>query len=164
MYKSSSFNGHSEMLGVGDSAPDFSLESHRGGVIQLSELRGRNVVLFFYPKDGSPGCTKENCLLRDLNTEFEKLDAVVLGISRDGVEEHRKFSEKHGLNHHLLSDRDGSVSKKYDALGLLGVVKRVTYVLDREHRVRGVIRSWQPSKHVSGALEILRRLSAAEAI
>ncbi len=149
---------------MGDKGPDFTLESHLGGMVKLSDLKGRPVVLFFYPKDGSPGCTKENCLVRDLTPEFEKVGAVVLGISRDGVEEHRKFSSKHGFAHILLSDPEGKVCREYDALGIFGIVKRITYVLDWDHRIIGVIRSLSPSKHVTEALEILKKLPTREAI
>jgi peroxiredoxin Q/BCP len=84
------------MVGVGEKAADFELPAHTGEMVRLSSLRGRRVVLFFYPKDGSPGCTRENCMVNDMFSEFERLDAVVIGISRDGVESHRRFAARHG--------------------------------------------------------------------
>ncbi|MEM4417947.1 MAG: peroxiredoxin, partial [Nitrososphaerota archaeon] len=114
------------------------------------------VVIFFYPKDGSPGCTMENCLIRDRLREFEELDSVVMGISRDSVESHRKFASKHGLAHYLLSDVVGDVIRRYGALGLFGITKRVTYIIDRQGRVRKIIRSLDPRRHVDEALDFLR--------
>ncbi len=146
------------MVDIGDPAPDFILPSSDGDVVQLSRLRGRRIVLFFYPRDGSPGCTRENCMIRDNLPEFEKLGAVVLGISRDGVERHRKFAEKYKLTHKLLSDGDGSVSKKYDALGLLGTSKRKTFVIDENGVIAHVIEGLLPGKHVREALEALYKL------
>ncbi|MCS7136716.1 MAG: peroxiredoxin, partial [Aigarchaeota archaeon] len=101
------------MVSEGVAAPDFELMSQSGEKVRLSSFRGRNVVLFFYPKDGSPGCTRENCLIRDSLSEFEKYGAVALGISRDSVESHRRFAEKHRLTHLLLSDPSGEVVKAY---------------------------------------------------
>ncbi|MEM3096842.1 MAG: peroxiredoxin [Nitrososphaerota archaeon] len=147
------------MLKEGDLAPDFALESHDGVVVRLSRFSGRPVVIFFYPKDGSIGCTEENCLFRDMMPEFRRVGAVVLGISRDSLESHRRFARKHGLGHLLLSDSDGSVCRAYGVLGLFGLVGRVTYVVDGAGRVRRIIRGWSPSRHVAGALEAVRELS-----
>ncbi|MEM1945751.1 MAG: peroxiredoxin [Candidatus Caldarchaeum sp.] len=151
------------MVKAGDIAPDFTLPSSNGGVIQLSSLRGRRVVLFFYPKDGSPGCTRENCLLRDMLPEFEKRGAVVLGISRDSLESHKRFAEKHQLTHLLLSDRDGSVCRKYDALGLFGMVKRKTFVVDEKGVILYVVEGMMPDKHVRESLQVLDKMTAAGA-
>ncbi|MEM1941077.1 MAG: peroxiredoxin [Candidatus Caldarchaeum sp.] len=151
------------MLRVGDVAPGFELVSHTGERINLEKLRGRYVVLFFYPKDGSPGCTRENCLLRDNFEKFEKLGAVTLGISRDSVESHKRFAEKHGFTHHLLSDPSGEVVKAYGAAGLFGITKRITYVIDPEGCVAKIIQSINPSTHVSEALKTLETLSSSEA-
>lgn len=146
------------MVREGELAPDFELVSHTGELVKLSALRGRNVVLFFYPKDGSPGCTRENCLLRDNLPRFEELNAVALGISRDSVESHRKFAEKHRLTHMLLTDSKGEVVKAYDAQGLFGITKRVTYVIDRRGVVAKIINSLNPSTHVDEALKALESL------
>lgn len=146
------------MLREGDIAPDFELESHDGGLVKLSMFAGRPIVIFFYPKDGSPGCTRENCLIRDMLPEFERLGAVVLAISRDSPESHKKFASRHGLAHKLLTDPDGKVARMYGVLGLFGVVKRVTFLVDGGGRIRAVIRDWSPSKHVTRAAAELRAL------
>ncbi|MEM1943515.1 MAG: peroxiredoxin [Candidatus Caldarchaeum sp.] len=146
------------MVREGEKAPDFSLPSTRGDVVQLEKLRGRRVVLLFYPKDGSPGCTRENCLLRDMLPEFEKHGAVVLGISRDSLDSHKKFSEKHNLTHLLLSDVDGDVSRRYGALGLLGMSKRKTFVVDENGVVLKVVEGLMPDKHVREALKTLKEM------
>ena len=144
---------------VGDEAPDFSLQAHDGSIVRLSNLRGRRVVLFFYPKDGSPGCTRENCMIRDRLEEFAALNAVVLGISKDSVERHRRFASKHGFAHLLLSDPDGRVCKAYGALALLGLlVKRRTVVIDENGVVRLVFDSPMPGKHVEEALKTLKEI------
>ncbi|MCS6784471.1 MAG: peroxiredoxin [Candidatus Caldarchaeum sp.] len=146
------------MVSEGVAAPDFELVSQDGNKVRLSSFRGKNVVLFFYPKDGSPGCTRENCLLRDSIQDFEKFDAVAIGISRDSVESHRRFAEKHRLTHLLLSDPSGEVVKAYNAAGLFGLTKRITYVIDREGRIRKIISSLNPSTHVAEALKALSGL------
>ncbi|MCS7136796.1 MAG: peroxiredoxin [Candidatus Caldarchaeum sp.] len=151
------------MVKEGDLAPTFSLPSSGGGVVELEKLGGRRVVLFFYPKDGSPGCTRENCLVRDMLPEFEKHGAVVLGISRDSLTSHQRFSEKHRLTHILLSDVDGKVSRAYDALGLLGMSKRKTFVIDEKGVVVKVVDGMLPDKHVKEALKALESLSARSA-
>ncbi|MEM0348657.1 MAG: peroxiredoxin [Candidatus Caldarchaeum sp.] len=151
------------MVKVGDAAPGFELVSHTGERVSLEKLRGRYVVLFFYPKDGSPGCTRENCLLRDNFEKFEKLGAVTLGISRDSVESHKRFAEKHGFTHHLLSDTSGEVVKAYGAAGLFGVTRRMTLIIDPEGRVVKIIQSINPSTHVSEALKTLETLRSSEA-
>ena len=141
----------------GDLAPDFTLQAHDGSVVKLSSYRGRRVVLFFYPKDGSPGCTRENCMVRDRLDEFKNLDAVVLGISRDDIDKHRAFAAKHGFTHLLLSDEQGEVCKAYGALTFFGMlVKRRTVVIDENGVVRRVIDGITPGKHVEEALKTLK--------
>lgn len=151
------------MVVEGGEAPDFELPAHTGEKIRLSSFRGKNVVLFFYPKDGSPGCTRENCLFRDSIHDFERYNAVVIGISRDSVDSHRKFAKKHRLTHLLLSDSRGEVVKAYNAAGLLGITKRITYVIDREGKIRKIIQSINPSVHVTEALKALASIETASA-
>ena len=144
---------------VGGEAPDFSLQAQDGSVVRLRELRGRRVVLFFYPKDGSPGCTRENCMIRDRMGEFKALNAVVLGISRDSAEKHKAFASRHGFAHLLLSDPGGKVCRAYGALSLLGLaVKRRTVVIDENGVVRRIIDSIMPGKHVEEAIKTLKEL------
>jgi len=101
----------------GKRAPAFTLPSHQGGKVRLTELKGKYVVVYFYPKDNTSGCTKEAEAFRDAMKKLEKLDAVVLGISKDSIESHEKFAAKYDLNFPLLSDPKGTVLEKYEAWG-----------------------------------------------
>ena len=103
----------SDELKVGDTAPDFSLPSGTGETLALKSLRGKQVVLYFYPKDDTPGCTKEACGFRDDITRIEQANTVVLGVSTDDLTSHQKFSKKYGLPFTLLSDENAAVSKAY---------------------------------------------------
>jgi peroxiredoxin Q/BCP len=100
-------------LAIGDQAPDFTLPSSSGESVKLSDLKGRNVVLYFYPKDDTPGCTKEACTFRDNLPKFGAVDAVVLGVSKDSLDSHAGFIKKYGLNFTLLSDEDLKVNNLY---------------------------------------------------
>ena len=100
-------------LQPGDLAPDFQMPTDDGQTISLRDLRGRKVVLYFYPKDDTPGCTREACAFRDNLPDFSKVNAEIVGVSRDDTNSHRRFREKYGLNFMLASDTDGSVVKDY---------------------------------------------------
>src|ERR1700756_1359088 len=100
-------------LKEGDIAPKFSAATNGGGTISLAELKGKNVILYFYPKDDTTGCTKEACGFRDAEPDFSGVKAAVIGISRDSVASHDKFKSKHGLNFTLASDEDGKVCEAY---------------------------------------------------
>ena len=100
---------------VGDKAPDFTLPADGGGEVSLKALKGKPVVLYFYPRDNTPGCTREACAFRDRRAELKKLRAHVLGVSPDSVASHEKFREQHGLNYPLLADADHKVAEKYGA-------------------------------------------------
>ncbi len=100
---------------AGQRAPAFSLATDEGGKVRLAELKGRPVVLYFYPRDNTPGCTREACAFRDLQAQMKKLGAVVLGVSTDSIESHGRFRAKHRLNFPLLSDADHRVAEKYGA-------------------------------------------------
>lgn len=145
------------MIKEGDIAPDFELPTINGS-FRLSDWIGRKVVLFFYPKDGTPGCTAENCLIRDLLSSFEEHGALVVGISRDSLDSHKRFADKHKLTHILLSDVDGKVSKSYDALNPLGMSKRKTFVIDESGRIRKIIEDRQPDRHVKESLSFLESM------
>jgi thioredoxin-dependent peroxiredoxin len=145
-------------IGIGSKAPDFTLPSQSGEMVNLTDLLdGKPVVLFFYPKDDTPGCTKQACAFRDNYEEFSKLDAEVVGISSDSVESHRSFAKKHGLPFTLLSDEGGKVRKLYGVSNTLGLFPgRVTYVLDEQGVIRHVFSSQLGARrHVEEALEIL---------
>ncbi len=120
----------------GKAAPAFTLQDTNGNKVALKDLKGRNVILYFYPKDDTPGCTKEACGFRDLWQEIEKHDAVVLGVSPDDGESHRKFTAKYGLPFPLLSDPDKKVMEKYGAWGeknmygkkTMGVIRSTVWI------------------------------------
>ena len=144
---------------VGSVAPDFTLPSQAGQMVSLEEFFGRKpVVLFFYPKDDSPGCTREVCAFRDYFEEFGKLDAEVIGISSDSVESHRSFAVKHDLSLTLLSDEGGNIRRLYGVPKTFGLFPgRVTYFIDREGVVRHVFTSQlSVERHVQEALTALR--------
>ena len=145
-------------VGVGSKAPDFTLPSQSGEMVSLKEfLDEKLVILYFYPKDDTPGCTKEACAFRDEHEEFGKLDAEVIGISSDSVESHRRFAEKHNLSFTLLSDEGGKVRRMYGVPNTFGIFPgRVTYVIDEAGVVRHVFSSQIGAvKHVEGALKSL---------
>jgi len=148
-------------VGVGSVAPAFTLPSQSGETISLEDFLGHKpVVLYFYPKDDSPGCTRQACAFRDDYEAFAGLDAEVIGVSSDPVEAHRSFAAKHRLPFTLVSDEGGKVRKLYGVPNTLGLFPgRVTYVVDREGVVRHVFSSQLGvERHVEEALRALRSL------
>lgn len=146
---------------VGDKAPDFTLPSNTGENVTLSSFFGKkNVVLYFYPKDESRGCTKEACTFRDSYEVFKDLGAEVLGVSSQSVESHEAFANKYMLPFPLLSDKDGKVRELYGVPSTLGLIPgRVTYIIDKQGIVRHVFSSqFQAEKHIEEALNVLKRL------
>jgi peroxiredoxin Q/BCP len=146
----------------GDPAPDFTAQAHNGQQVRLADYRGKHVVvLYFYPMDGSPVCTKEACSFRDAFEEFTKLGAVVIGVSADSPERHRTFAASRALPFLLLSDQDGSVRNAYQVPKTLGVLPgRVTYVIDKQGIVRYVFSAlFSAEWHVAEALRIVRELA-----
>ena len=147
------------MLKRGDPAPDFTLTTGDGATVRLKDLRGKPVVLYFYPKDDTPGCTAEACFFRDLLPEFEKKGAAVYGISADSEKSHSKFSTKYGLTFPLLSDPDHSVATAYASWGLkkfmgreyLGI-KRNTFLIDGEGKIARVWEKVKPQEHAAEVL------------
>jgi peroxiredoxin Q/BCP len=124
-------------LKTGTKAPQIKLKSTSGEYFSLKDdMPGKACIIYFYPKNFTPGCTEEACSFRDAFSEFRGLDIPVFGISRDSIKSHHKFKESHNLPFDLLSDPSGSICRAYDALvPLLGIPKRVTYLLDKEHRI-----------------------------
>ncbi|MCL6631570.1 MAG: thioredoxin-dependent thiol peroxidase [Alicyclobacillus herbarius] len=152
-------------LQVGDMAPDFTLPAHTGEEVTLSKLRGQKVVLFFYPKDQTPGCTQEACSFRDLAAEFAKVGAKVYGISRDSLRSHERFAAKHGLPMPLLSDEDGRVCTAYGVLKdkqMFGKkvfgIERTTVVIDEEGRIAKVYPKVKVDGHAEEVLAFVRQL------
>ncbi|MCZ6647731.1 MAG: peroxiredoxin [Thaumarchaeota archaeon] len=146
---------------VGDIAPDFKLESQTGGEVSLSQFRGnKNVVLYFYPKDETPGCVKEACTFRDSYKVFKEAGAEVIGVSSDSTDSHRKFADHHRLSFLLLSDTKGRLKKEYGVHSTLGLFPgRVTYVIDKEGKVRHIFSSqMHPERHVDEARKVLEKI------
>ena len=141
------------MVEEGKPAPDFELETDEGGTVRLSELRGKPVVLYFYPKDDTPGCTKQACAFRDVYSEFQERGAVVLGVSPDSVASHRKFKEKYGLPFPLLADPDHEVADRYGAWREKLV--RSTFVIDPEGTVARAMYGVNPEQNAGEVLEAL---------
>jgi peroxiredoxin Q/BCP len=147
---------------VGDKIPEFTLPDQNGTLFDIKTILGsKKLVIYFYPKDDSPGCTKEACHFRDLFEVFTEADAVIIGISGQSVESHRKFAEKYRLSFTLLSDTGNKVRKLFgvpaNALGLLP--GRVTYVADRDGKVVYIFNSQvQAERHVDETLKILKEL------
>lgn len=135
---------------VGDRAPDFALPNAEGKPVRLSELLSKGpVVLYFYPKDETPGCTKEACAFRDAWNELEKSGVVLVGISTDSLESHKQFAEHHKLPFHLISDADGAIAKAYGVPNTAGFLGRQTFVIGPDGNVKKIYRSVDVSKHAS---------------
>jgi len=150
---------------VGDKAPDFTLPSQMGDNVALAEYFGKkNVVLYFYPKDETIGCTKEACAFRDSYDVFTDLGAEVLGISGQSIESHKSFASHHGLPFILLSDADNRVRQLYGVPATMGFIPgRVTYIIDKKGIVRHIFNSqYQPAKHVGEAKQVLEKLIEEE--
>jgi len=150
---------------VGDKAPDFTLPSQIGDNVTLSEYFGKkNVVLYFYPKDESIGCTREACQFRDSYDVFTSLGAEVLGVSSQSIESHKSFATHHGLPFILLSDEKNEVRTLYDIPTTMGIIPgRVTFIIDKKGVVRHIFSSQlQYEKHVTEAMEVLRKLDEEE--
>lgn len=151
------------LLRPSDRAPDFSAQDQSGATRTLSEFRGKNVVLYFYPRDGSPGCTEEACAFRDAWDRLREAGGEVIGVSMDSVESHREFAEEHELEFPLLADPDGRILRAYGVSSAMGMSARVTFVIDGSGVVRRVFRDVDPAIHVdevTEVLESLRRVSA----
>lgn len=151
-------------LKEGDAAPDFELPSSTGRPVRLTSLKGKNVVLYFYPQDDTPGCTREACSFRDNLPKFEGLDAVVLGVSKDSLSSHERFIGKYTLNFTLLSDEGLKAHKLYGTWRLKNNygktywgTERSTFVIDKKGRIKKVFRKVKVDGHEA---EVLRALQA----
>ena len=153
------------MLKEGDKAPAFSAATNGGGKISLSDFKGQSVILYFYPKDDTPGCTKEACAFRDHFADFKQAGAVVLGVSTDPVKSHDKFVEKFKLPFPLLADEDHKIVEAYGVWGekvFMGRkyrgTHRVTFLIGGDGRIRKIWPQVKPEEH---AAEVLAALKAA---
>ncbi len=138
-------------LSVGTAAPAFTTIDDEGNTVSLSDFQGKTVVLYFYPKDDTPGCTKQAQSFRDSFTEYQSKDVVVLGVSRDDRESHQKFKEKYNLPFKLLVDSDGEITKAYDVDGG-GYAQRVTYIIDGNGTITTVDSKVNTSTHAADVL------------
>ena len=138
-------------LSVGTDAPAFTAKDTNGNTISLSDFAGKTVVLYFYPKDDTPGCTKQACSFRDSQAEYKDKDVVVLGVSADDEVSHQAFTNKYNLNFPLLADTQKSIITAYDVDGG-GYAKRVTYIIDGDGKIIDVDASVNTSTHASDVL------------
>jgi peroxiredoxin Q/BCP len=150
-------------LQIGNKAPDFNLLSTTGEKISLKSLKGKNVVLYFYPKDDTPGCTKEACGFRDELPKFKKSTAIILGVSNDSIESHQKFIKKFDLTFPLLSDEDHAVSEKYGVYkekNMYGKkywgIERSTFVIDGDGKLKAIFRKVKVDDHIQEVLASLK--------
>lgn len=149
-------------LAVGDTAPDIELPSSSGKPVKLSSLKGSQVVLYFYPEDDTPGCTREACAFRDNLPKFDGADAVILGISKDSLASHKKFIDKYSLNFTLLSDEDLTAHKLYDTWKLKNNygrtywgTERSTFVIDKKGKIKKIFRRVRVDGHDAEVLQAL---------
>jgi peroxiredoxin Q/BCP len=152
-------------LKPGDPAPPFEGVTTDGTRVSLADYRGRTLVLYFYPMDDTPGCTKQACSLRDHNAEIAARGAAILGVSTQDEASHRKFTEKYKLNFPLLADKDGKVGRAYGTIGgggllsaakaLIGIADRVTFVIDAKGRIAHVIDRPDVANHAEEVLALL---------
>jgi thioredoxin-dependent peroxiredoxin len=153
------------MIKIGNKAPDFSAKDQLGKTIKLSDLEGNNIIIYFYPKDDTPGCTIEACEFRDAFPLFEKSRATVIGISADDERSHKRFTDKYSLPFQLLVDADKSISKRYGVwkkksfMGrkYLGI-ERTTFIINRKGKVVHIFNKVNPKGHAKEVNEIIKKL------
>ena len=151
------------MLKEGSTAPAFTTTDTDGNTVKLKDLRGKKVVLYFYPKDDTPGCTKEACSFRDAFTDFKKKGITILGVSPDKQSAHKKFTEKYKLPFTLLSDTDHAIAEAYESWGekkfmgrtYLGVLRN-TFLIDEKGKIKKIFEKVKPEEHASEVLEAFR--------
>jgi len=152
-------------LKAGDKAPAFSLKDTDGKTVKLSDFKGRKLVLYFYPKDDTPGCTKEACAFRDDHAQLKKRGVEVVGVSADDLKSHQKFTEKYSLPFTLLSDPDHEMIEKYGAWGekslygkkYMGIL-RITYIIDEAGKIAHVFHKVKPETHGQDVIAVIDKL------
>jgi peroxiredoxin Q/BCP len=154
---------------AGDKAPAFSLKDGEGRTVRLSDLKGKKIVLYFYPRDMTPGCTKEACSFQADLPKFQRKDVVVLGVSTDDARSHQKFSEKYGLKFPLLSDTDHATAERYGVWqekNMYGKkvwgMKRKTFIIDENGKIAHVFNKVTPDIHGKEVLDALAKLDPKE--
>jgi len=150
---------------VGDKAPAFTMKKDGGGTVSLKDLKGKNVVLYFYPKDDTPGCTKEAIAFRDMHKDFDKANTVIIGVSKDSVAKHDKFKAKHDLTFDLASDEDSDICEKFDVWkekNMYGKkymgIERSTFLIDGKGVIREAWRKVKVPGHAEAVLEAAKGL------
>ncbi|MFB3043003.1 MAG: peroxiredoxin [Nitrososphaerales archaeon] len=148
---------------LGASAPDFSLNDHEGRLRSLTDYSGNKLVLYFYPRDDTPGCTKEACGFRDSHDTIRKAGAEVVGVSRDGLSSHQRFRTKYSLTFPLLSDPEGEISKRYQVYKMKNLygrksmgIERSTFIIDEKGIIIGVFRKVRVDGHLDEILDSLK--------
>ncbi len=151
------------MLKEGDKAPSFNMPTNKGENVSLSKLKGQKIVLYFYPRDDTPGCTKEACGFRDDLSKYKRAGAVVIGVSRDSVESHEKFVKKFDLNFMLASDKEGDVCEKYDAWRMKNMygkeymgIGRSTFLIDTKGKINKIWAKVKVDGHVDEVLKAVK--------
>lgn len=150
------------MLKENDPAPEFELQTQDGETIRLADLKGRKVILYFYPKDDTPGCTTQACDIRDNYSRFTERGALIFGVSPDSVKSHKKFEQKYGLSFPLLADEGHAVAEKYGVWGEKSMygkkyfgVERTTFIIDEQGRLAKIFPKVKPADHVEQVLGAL---------
>ena len=151
-------------LPVGSHAPDFTVKDTNGNNVSLSDFTGKTVVLYFYPKDDTPGCTKQACSLRDHYGEIRDTGTAILGVSTQDVSSHQQFTAKYQLNFPLVADTDGSIGRAYGAMGggfvgaamnLMGMANRITFIIDENGHIAHIIDQPDCAHHAKEVLKLL---------
>ena len=153
-----------DILSPGTRAPDFSGVDQDGKTVRLADYAGRPVVLYFYPADDTTGCTMEACAFRDEQEKFQGIGAVVLGVSVQDAASHTRFRSKYHLNFPLIADPSKEICRTYHALGLMGMAKRVTYVIGPDGMIVDAFKSINPKPHVARALQAVREKGSNDAV
>ena len=155
----------SDSLNKGDISPNFTAKIDGNRTLKSKDLRGKNIVLFFYPKDDTPGCTKESCGFSDLNKEFNKNNAVIIGVSKDSLERHDKFKNKYNLQIDLISDEEGNICESFGTwkekknYGRIYMgIERSTFLIDEEGKIIQAWRKVRVDGHVEEVLDTLKAL------
>src|ERR1044071_7979391 len=153
------------MLRPGEKAPPLTLTDEQGRAVKLADYKGKRVVLYFYPRDLTPGCTKEACAFQEDLAEFEKRNAVVLGVSTDDARSHKRFREKYGLQFPLLSDGEHETAESYGVWQEKNMygrkmwgIKRSTFIIDEQGRIRHIFSKVSPAEHSREVLDVLDKL------